>query len=260
MSVSQHSENKMIEDNHRPGYEVISSKIIEFITTSHLKTGDRLPTERALSEQLGVSRTMIREAVKLLIAKGIVRSLQGSGLYVESEPSTFAVPTFDFLKAVGPEDVQSFFEFRLNIEIQTARLAAERITHKELLLLQAAVSLNKQGAKAHQLDLFSKSDDDFHCAIAEATRNPFLISTVKTIMRLQYWIVALTIGSIPGSLPIAAEQHEIILSAIQNGQSKDAATAMSVHIETTHANYQLAMRRRLMGDAVIDQEDMNDEA
>lgn len=235
------------ESNHRPAYEVVASKITELIITNGLKTGDRLPTERALSEQLGVGRAVIRDAVKFLSAKGIVRSLQGSGLYVESEPSNFALPILSLSTAVEPKDVQSLFEFRIEIETATARLAAERITYKEILLLQEAVLLNTRSVEDNQIDLFSRSDADFHRIIAEATRNPFLVSTVATIFRLQDWVTALTIGGTPGSWLIAAQQHADILTALQQGQAENTARAMQTHIETTQTNYALEARKRLVG-------------
>src|SRR5690242_15518255 len=74
---------------YRPGYETIATKISELIGASGLRPGDRLPTEQALSEQLGVSRTMVREAVKLLSAAGVVRARRGSGLFVDGAARPF---------------------------------------------------------------------------------------------------------------------------------------------------------------------------
>jgi GntR family transcriptional regulator, transcriptional repressor for pyruvate dehydrogenase complex len=241
------------EGTPRLRYELVASKMMQLITTTGLKTGDRLPTERTLSEQLGVSRAVIREAVSFLSAKGIVRSLQGSGLYVASEPSTFFAPPFlNLSTSVDPKDVESLFEYRLGIETTTARFAAERITPKELLLLQETALLYKQGAEANQLELASHSDTDFHRIIAEATRNPFFISTVTGIFRLQDWVTAVTVGGVIGSLLIAAQQHEDIFTAIQSGRSEDAARAMQTHIETTQTNYYQAARKRLIGDEPLD--------
>src|SRR5947209_6417913 len=127
---------RAMDGARRPGYEKAAEKIVEFITTSGLKVGDRLPTERVLSQQLGVSRTVVREAVKMLAALGIVRTHQGSGLYVKSEPHPFASAVIDVSMSVDPKDVLSLFEFRCTLEVQTARLAAERITPKELRMLQ----------------------------------------------------------------------------------------------------------------------------
>lgn len=240
------SGNQTGESNHRPGYEIIAAKITELIVTTGLKTGDRLPTERALSEQLGAGRAIIRDAVKLLIAKGIVRSVQGSGIYVESEPSTNALPPLMLPTTVEIRDIESLFEFRLDIETLTVRRAAERITPRELLLLRDTVMLGKQAAGAGQFEVFGRSDIDFHRLIAEATHNPFLVSTVATIFRLHDWVNWLTIGGPSGSLLIAAQQHEDILTALQGGQPEDAARAMQAHLATSQTNYYVAARNRLL--------------
>jgi len=233
---------------HRPGYEKAAEKIVEFITASGLKVGDRLPTERALSQQLGVSRSVVLEAVKMLAALGIVRTLQGSGLYVKSEPHPFTSAAIDVSMSVDPKDVLSLFEFRRTLEVQTARLAAERITLKELRVLQESVTLNKQSAESHQKEQFYQSDVAFHQVIAEATRNPFLTSAVAMVVRLQHWATTIAIGGAPGSLLVAADQHAAILAAISEGQPDEAARMMQTHLDMVMASYQQEVRRRLISE------------
>lgn len=232
----------------QPGYEVAATKIAEFITSSGLKSGDRLPTERSLGEQLGVSRTVVREAIKLLTAVGIVRTHQGSGLYVTGEPHPFVNTAINLCMSVEPEDVLSLFEFRLTLELTTARLAAERITPKELRVLREAVELNKQSAETRQLKQFHESDAAFHRGLAEAARNSFLASAVATVFRLQDWAITIVVKGPPGSLLVAAEEHAAIFSAIYNGRPDEAAQAMRTHLETVITSYQHEVRRRLIGD------------
>ena len=239
---------------HKPAYEVAATKIVEFITASNLKPGERLPTERALGEQLGVSRTVVREAIKLLTATGIVRTHQGSGLYVHNEPRPFATAAINLSMSVDPQDVQSLFEFRITLETKTAYLAAERITPREIQVLQETVELNRKNAEAGHTEQFHASDEAFHRGIAEATRNPFFASAVTTATGLLEWVTIVVTGGTPGSLLVAAEQHADILRAIQSGQSDEAANTMQLHIETTMANYQQAVRKRLMSDGQIPSE------
>ena len=231
----------------QPGYEIAAARIAEFITSSGLKPGDRLPTERALCEQLGVSRTVVREAVKVLTATGIVRTRQGSGLYVMKEPHPFATAATDLFTSVEPEDLQSLFEFRFTLELTTARLAAERITPKELHVLQKAVELNRQSAQTRQLKQFCESDVAFHLGIAQATRNSFLASAVARVLRLQAWAITIVVEGLPGSLLVAAEEHAAIFSAIYQGQPDEASQAMRTHLETVVSSYQNEVRRRLVG-------------
>ena len=231
---------------HKPAYEVAATKIVEFIAVSNLKPGERLPTERVLGEQLGVSRTVVREAIKLLTATGIVRAHQGSGLYVNEEQPPFATAAINLSMSVDPQDVQSLIEFRITLETKTARLAAERITPKEIQMLKEAVELNRMSAEAGQKEQAHASDQAFHQGIAEATRNPFLASAVRTAYNLLNWVTTMVMGGAPGSRLIAADQHADILRAIQSGQADEAANAMQLHIETTLASYQQEVRKRLM--------------
>ncbi len=230
----------------RPRYETTAVKIAELISEHGLKPGDRLPTERALGELLGVSRTVIREAVKMLATTGFVRARQGSGLYVAREPLPFAVATIDLSIPVDPDHIFSLFELRCTLEVQTARFAAERITPREVQVLDAAVIETRLGAETGDWDVFGKGDTAFHQGIAEATHNPLLAAAVATVHRLCSQAVALALTSAPGSPAIAAEQHAAILAAIRQGQGQAAADASELHLQTTVNSYRQEVRRRLV--------------
>src|SRR5579859_2983428 len=107
---------KPAEEGYRPAYETIAEKIAELITATDLKAGDRLPTEHELSEQLGVSRTVVREAVKVLVTTGLVYTRRGSGLYVANKTSLQST-MIDSLSPVDPTQVISLYEFRFMLEL-----------------------------------------------------------------------------------------------------------------------------------------------
>ena len=233
---------------YQPGYETTAGKIAELITKSGLEPGDRLPTEQALADQLGVSRTVVREAVKLLSATGVVRARRGSGLYVAGKPGLFATAMIDLSMPVDPEHMGSLFEFRCTQEMQTVRLATERITLRELRTLQEAVDLTRRAAEAGHRAEFEAGDAAFHQGIAEASRNPFLASAVATAHRLQRWAIDMVLSNAPSSLIVAAGEHVAILGMISEGQAEGAAALMRTHIQTTATAYQQEVRRRLVGD------------
>jgi GntR family transcriptional repressor for pyruvate dehydrogenase complex len=243
------------EQAGQPGYEQVAQRIVTYIRTEHLQPGDRLPTERALGEQLGVSRTVIREAVKMLSALGIVRVRQGSGLYVNSESQPFTTTAIMLPMTVSPENVQSLFDFRFTIETQTARLAAERITPRDLRVLEEIVERNYHCAEIQDIPglsesdaQFYQSDAQFHHGIAEATHNPFFISSVTAIFRLQHWVTSVVTENQMGSYLRAAQQHRTIFTAIKNGQPEEAAEAMREHITTVLNDYTQEVQRRLWGE------------
>ena len=241
---------KPAEDGYRPAYETIAAKITELITSDDLKPGDRLPTEHELSEQLGVSRTVVREAVKVLVATGLVYTRRGSGLYVANKASPFAMTMLDSLTPGDPTQVVSLYEFRLTLEPPAARLAAERITPHELRELREVVALNQRSAEIQQRQQFRESDAALHRMVAEATHNPFLAATIATTTRAQGWVFDIAAGRTQALLLSYAEQHTAILEAIQEGEPAAAAQAMQTHLEWALSHSKQEVRRRLGAEVV----------
>jgi GntR family transcriptional repressor for pyruvate dehydrogenase complex len=235
---------------YRPQYEVVSERIVEYIQQAGMKPGDRLPTEQGLGEQFGVSRNIVREAIKYLTATGLVAARKGVGVYVAGMPRLIASPAINLSMQVDPEHIQALFDFRCMQEMLTARIATGQITLVELRELERIVATNYRYAKAGEWEPFLASDDDFHRTIAQATRNPFFVETVSSIMKLQRWAVKVVTGGAPGSMVIAAQQHEAIFDAIKDGQSEAAAQAVKIHVETVLSSYRQEARRRLLNDGL----------
>jgi GntR family transcriptional repressor for pyruvate dehydrogenase complex len=235
---------------YRPRYEIAAEKIVELISSTGLKPGDRLPTEQRLGEQLGMSRGIVREAIKYLTATGLVAARKGVGIYVAGKPRTVAMPAIHLSMTVDPEQIQSLFDFRCMQEMLAVRLATERITLAELRDLEKVLAANRQYAEAEDWPLFLESDDRFHLFIARAAHNPFLVETVANILHLQRWAVRVMTGGAPGSLLSSVEQHEAIFNSIKEGQPEEAAQLIRTHIETVLAAYRQEERRRLMADQV----------
>ncbi len=231
---------------YRPQYEIVAEKIVEFITSTGMKSGDRLPTELGLGEQLGVSRSIVREAIKYLTATGLVAARKGVGVYVAGKSHVLAGSALRFSLSVDPEHMQSLFEFRVMQEMLATKLAAEQITLPELRELAKIVSAGRSYADTEAWEAFLASDDAFHLTIARATHNPFLVETIDSILQLQRWAVKFMTGGAPGSLRLSAEQHEAVFEAIRDGQSEVAARAVQVHVESALTAYRQEVRRRLL--------------
>lgn len=232
------------EDEHRPAYETVASKITALISSKGLQPGERLPTEHELGEQLGVSRTVVREAIKLLVAAGQVYTRRGSGLYVAANTASFAT-MLDSLGPAEPTQMIDLYEFRFMVELPAARLAAERITPSELRELREIVALNQQSAELQLRRQWRESDAAFHRAIAESTHNPFLSSTIATTTRVQGWVFEIAAGRTQDLLLLYSSQHAAILAAIQEGEPDAAAQAMQTHLESALSHAKQEMRRRL---------------
>jgi GntR family transcriptional regulator, transcriptional repressor for pyruvate dehydrogenase complex len=234
---------------YRPQYERIAELIVEFITEQRLHPGDRLPTEQEFAEQFGVSRTIVRDAIKMLTPSGLVRPRRGSGIFVgEQEQQPQPISRLHLASPAAPERISDLFEFRCFQEMQTARLAAQHITVAELRTVEQFLSVNTEAAKSEDRETFLSSDNEFHRSIALASHNVFFVESVTSILQLQRWAVRILTGGAPGSSWLAVEQHMKLFEAIRDGKPDQAAEAAREHVETVFNNYQLEVRRRLMGD------------
>jgi len=213
-------------------YEQIVKQIQQAIREGKLPRGSKLPTERELSETFGVSRSVVREAIKVLDAIGLVESRQGSGIYVRLDP----IPTVTraFILSVSPdaESVDRLFEFRQGLEMEAARLAAGRRTDIHLDAMQAALDLIDLSTEPLDWDRFGDSDIQFHERVAEASGNPYLQVAIATAREMQRDIVSLFAEEV-GSMREAVSHHRAIAEAIRARDGARAATAMGEHISYT---------------------------
>lgn len=139
------------------------------IDTGALRPGDRLPTEQRLAEAHGVSRTVVREAVHQLRSRGLVRSRQGSGVFVTAAPTEEAL-TLDLALIGSVEDVLRVREVRRALEAESAALAAERATRAQVAGLRKALRAIDRSTTEQRDGVVE--DLAFHRLLAEAAGNP----------------------------------------------------------------------------------------
>lgn len=235
------------QSGYRPGYEVAAEQVLELIVRLGLRPGDRMPTELELARQLGTSRTVVREAVKILSALGRVRAQKGRGLYVADDEGMFGTGRWGaFFLPTDLDHVYMLFEFRRTQEMETSRLAARRATPAELRAIEEAAARCRRGFETGREDLFNEGDDAFHTAVAAASHNMFLQVGVREARRLQAQssIIGLH-GSVGGHAAKAVEEHEAIYEAIRAGDPEAAAQAAATHIDNTLDDYRREIQQRL---------------
>ena len=235
------------QSGYRPGYEVAAEQVLELIVRLGLRPGDRMPTELELARQLGTSRTVVREAVKILSALGRVRAQKGRGLYVADDEGMFGTGRWGaFFLPTDLDHVYMLFEFRRTQEMETSRLAARRATPAELRAIEEAAARCRRGFETGREDLFNEGDDSFHTAVAAASHNMFLQVSVREARRLQAQssIIGLH-GSVGGHAAKAVEEHEAIYEAIRAGDPEAAAQAAATHIDNTLDDYRREIQQRL---------------
>jgi len=218
--------------------EQIMARLAADISSGRLAPGARLPTEQALTEALGVSRTVVREAVAALRADGLVVTRRGSGAYVAEQPAgpfRIAAPRTSVLS-----DILDVMELRLAVEVEAAALAAERSNRAEVGAIRNAWraidgALRKgEGAVAE--------DFAFHRAIAEATGNSqfprfltFLGSHV--IPRQSVRLSVDTSAERRAYLERIQHEHERIVAGISHRDPAEARRAMREHLTRSLERY-----------------------
>lgn len=213
-------------------YEQIVTQIQGAIREGQFVRGARLPTERELAESFGVSRSVVREAVKVLGAMGLVESRQGSGLYVRN--NTIQTVSRAFILSVSPdtESVDRLFEFRQGLEEEAARRAAERRSPGQINALRTLVDLGDTAVAPQDWIVFGDADSRFHEAIAEASGNPYLRVAIVTARDMQRDVVSL-FSDHPGSMREAVNHHRAIVETIAAQDPVAAAARMGQHIQYT---------------------------
>ncbi|ASQ99772.1 FCD domain-containing protein [Streptomyces sp. 11-1-2] len=232
---------------YRPGYEVAAERVLEYIVRAGLQPGDRLPTEKDLAEEVQMSRTVVREAVKILSALGRLSVQKGRGIYVaEPEQSSWQQSLANFLPA-DLRQVDELFEFRRHLETTTANLASQRATPTQVKAVREAAQQSVRAAEQGDIDAFTFADEAFHTGIAAAAANMFFASTVDAMRRLQRQVTTIGLAGIAGgSLQVAAEQHEAIAEAIAAGEAGRAEALMAEHIDMTAQQFQQEIWRRVV--------------
>jgi GntR family transcriptional repressor for pyruvate dehydrogenase complex len=214
--------------------DVVSERLLAAIREAGLQPGAKLPSERDLGEQFGVSRTVIREAVRHLAAKGILEVRSGSGASVARiDSSSVSGALALFLGRKGMPDPQKIHEVRETIEVQTVKLAAQRATDEHMAAIRRAHE--QMGQVADEPEAAANADVEFHRAIARATENELFVVLVDSIGDVLMDIRRATVWQ-PGRAKVGYEYHQRILEALERRDVEGAAKAMEDHlVESLHA-------------------------
>jgi len=209
-------------------HEFIVEQVQDLIVSGELAEGDGLPPESSLATQFGVSRTVVREALRVLHDRGLVDVRQGQGVFVTR-------PTIDVIASalrlvVDIEGASSFevAEVRELLETEACALAAERATQGNLDRLEQC--LERMEEQADDVEGFLSADVGFHRELTRATRNRVLemvTAPVYALMREQRG----SVFHVKGASERAIERHREVLEALRSRDPERARRAMRGHIE-----------------------------
>lgn len=212
--------------------EQVESLIIE----GRLRPGDLLPPENELGRQLGVSRTVIREAMRTLVAKDLLQVRVGSGTVIRAPSGkSLAKSVALLLRNDNSElDISKVVQVRRLLEIEIAGLAAARRTAEDLARIEETI---RQMARTSDRESYATCDVNFHAALAMATQNELFVMLLDSISEVMLEIRRLGY-EVTGATERSLKYHRAIFDQVKAGEAEGARQAMSEHLaegeETLH--------------------------
>src|SRR5215467_5887333 len=164
--------------------ENVVTQVYELIKAQELRPGDRLPPERTLANQLGVSRTALRAGLRSLISMGLLKSRQGAGTFLADGPPALDSEPLKLLAALHGFTFDHMFEARAILEVSAAGLAATRATSDQMATL--ADELTEMHTALNDPHRYLIHDIRFHRAVAAASGNPTLATLVEMVSGAMY--------------------------------------------------------------------------
>jgi len=211
-------------------FERVAVQIEQRILDGELHSGDRLPTERELAEQFQVSRTAVREALKILAQKGLVDMRPGRGTIVidgAHEALQHSLGLVMRLKLGEVGGSNNLVEVREILEVEIAALAAERASEQEIAAMQEAVRVMDESL--NDADAFIAADNLFHEALAQATQNALILTLVKSIVNLLSE-QRKQIFATRGAPQRGQVHHKSILASVMKHDPEAGRSAMRAHL------------------------------
>lgn len=223
-------------------YRQIAEQLRSAILAGEFVVGSRLPAERDLAKQLGVSRPSVREALIALEVEGWVEVRTGSGIYVLDRANLTKGPLIDPTEW-GPLEL---IRARRVVEGEIASLAALQAKKRDIEAMRLALTAMKSEAQQGVLPL--DGDRAFHTAIVQACGNVVLLETVQSFWDSRRGPLFTRLGGYfetMKSWQSAIDEHEAILTAIVARDGPAARTAMHAHMDKSHTRFSASWRRAI---------------
>jgi GntR family transcriptional repressor for pyruvate dehydrogenase complex len=222
-------------DVKRRGLEV-AGQILEHIRSGRFSSGDRLPSERELAEQTGVSRPSVREALSALHLLGLLETRAGEGTFVSPVARDLAVLSEMLADLRKSDGLVAALEARRFLEKAMAELVILRKMPRGLRDMKKALEALRRAAQQRDFEAYSRANADFHAAIARATGNPVLEKTVVPLVNIMLGSLAQQLrgrqyDSDPSFFDTNLAIHQEIWSAVASNELPALLDAIDHHYE-----------------------------
>ena len=218
--------------------DFVIEDIIEKIKSEQFTPGERLPSEKSLSEEFDISRASTREALQKLEVLGLIDIKHGKGSFVSDSPYLKPIQEIVASKLLTADvGVQELLETRLYIEQGTVKLASINVSESELSELEKVVGEMDKAVEGNDVESFSELDLKFHLLIGRISGNTLMrrmLRTIRDIMREQQE----RINRVDGVMSVSQEHHEKILEAIEKKDVESAQRSMADHLVTIKQKYE----------------------
>ena len=221
--------------------DVVAERIERLIVDGVLKVGQTLPSERRLCEKLGISRSALREGLRVLRGRGIIETSQGRGSQVAKLSGEQDASPLMHLFNSQPRTLYDLLEVRALLEGESARLAALRGTDADFILLRrryeemlAAHTTEEADPREH-----ARLDHAFHLAVSEASHNPVLVHTLQSLTDLMLSTVFASVNNLyhrPLQKRQIDRQHSRLFHAVTERLPDQAQRAARDHIHSIRDN------------------------
>lgn len=208
--------------------ELAVTQLREQLASGSWPVGERLPAETELAEQLGVGRSTVREAVRVLVHAGQLETRQGSGTFVRA-----LTPPPEWEPRVRRAAVLEVYELREALEVQAARLAAERRTDADLVEIDRALAVRQARRAEGAVEPFVDADLDFHVAVVAAAHNSLLEEMFGSFLTALREALVAVVRDVVLDEVDSTEAHAELTQAIRDRDPAAAAAATHDNITVT---------------------------
>jgi DNA-binding FadR family transcriptional regulator len=208
-------------------YLEVMTNLEQMIMDESLKIGDKLPPEHVLAQRFGVSRNVLREAIKGLNERGLIEVKPGKGAFVAKPTLRMLTDMLNRLVVLGGISAKHLYEIRLPLEVMCAGLAAQRASSEHIEKLKELVQQMPKAAE--NIESWCDIDIQFHLTISEATANPLIQSILVPLHGLLVRIFAAGYRE-QGEVTKGLNAHRKVFRAIKSGDKTAAENAMKEHI------------------------------
>ncbi|MEV7013738.1 FCD domain-containing protein [Streptosporangium sp. NPDC051022] len=226
---------------HGPVVPQLENLLRELLREQRWKAGERLPSEVRLAEELGVGRSSVREAVRLLARDGLLDVRHGSGTFVVAPPPV-TEETPDVRQLLRRARLLEAYEVRRALEVEAARLAAQRIRPEDVERLRSRLR-DRQDRAGGDPAAFVDADLEFHHAIMELSGNAVLVG-LFTVVRPVLREALIEMVTHEARLPDVSCAHADVLEALARGDAEAAVAATVDNLEGTMAFIKAEMADR----------------